>query len=60
MRKDPRGGRLREVAPVDEVKGDSHQIWRWSLSKRGKPTIVSSVFHGAESCIRAPIAWPRP
>jgi len=29
-------------------------------SKRGKPTIVSSVFHGAEPCIRAPIAWPCP
>ena len=24
-----------------------------STSKRGKPTIVSSVFHGAEPCIRA-------
>ncbi len=31
-----------------------------STSKRGKPTIVSSVFHGAEPCIRAPIAWPCP
>ena len=25
-----------------------------STSKRGKPTIVSSVFHGAEPCIRTP------
>ena len=31
-----------------------------STSKRGKPTIVSSVFRGAEPCIRAPMAWPCP
>jgi len=31
-----------------------------STSKRGKPPIVSSVFVGAEPCIRAPIAWPSP
>jgi hypothetical protein len=31
-----------------------------STSRRGKPTIVSSVFHGAEPCIRAPIARPCP
>jgi len=48
-------------------KGDSHQIWRiqekekeTATSNRGKPTIVSSVFHGAESSIPAPIAWPCP
>jgi len=31
-----------------------------NTSKRGKPTIVSWVFHGAEPCIQAPIAWPCP
>jgi len=31
-----------------------------STSNRGKPPIVSSVFHGAEPRIRAPIAWPCP
>jgi hypothetical protein len=48
-------------------KGDSHQIWRiqekakeTATSNRGKPTIVSSAFHGAESSLPAPIAWPCP
>ena|SRR5208337_2377755 len=31
-----------------------------ATSNRGQPAIVSSVFHGAESSIPAPIAWPCP
>ena len=31
-----------------------------ATSNRGQPPIVSSVFHGAESSIPAPIAWPCP
>ncbi len=50
-----------------ERKGDSDQIWRiqekekeTATSNRGQPTSVSWVFHGAESSIPAPIAWPCP
>ena len=70
----PEARRLLALLPVErkgdshqERKGDSHQIWRiqekekeTATSNRGQPTIVSSVFHGAESSIPAPIAWPCP
>src|SRR5271157_711896 len=61
---DSHQGREKETR---ERKGDNHQIWRiqekekeTATSNRGQPTIVSSVFHGAESSIPAPIAWPCP
>jgi hypothetical protein len=51
----------RKVRKVTATKsGESDLENAESTSKRGKPTIVPSVFHGAEPCIRAPIPWPRP
>ena len=49
-----------EVKVTATKSGESDLKNTERTSKRGKPTIVSSVFHGAEPCIRAPIAWPCP
>ncbi len=49
-----------EVKGAATKSGESDLENTESTSKRGKPMIVSSVFHGAEPCIRAPIAWPCP
>ena len=53
-------GKLKVTATKSGESGESDLDNTESTSNRGKPTIVSSAFHGAESCIPAPIAWPCP